>query len=123
MAMTNITFEGKRLTSRHMDILYRLKKGESNKQIGNALSISPLTIKNHMVKLFEIFGTRDRGQVVIRAMEKGILTLDKKSDDIGTTHFPGCWKKHHGCATARLDDVQKELMELRSKVDRLLETL
>jgi hypothetical protein len=67
-----------------------------------------------MVRMFEIFGTRDRGQIVLKALEAGLLPFEKKEyDNPGLTHFPGCWHKHPGCATARLQDVKKQLMEIR----------
>jgi DNA-binding NarL/FixJ family response regulator len=52
------------LTTREREILLHLQHGRSNAEIGAALAISPLTVKNHVQKILRKLGVRNRTQAV-----------------------------------------------------------
>lgn len=52
------------LTSRETEILRLMQLGRSNSEIGAALSISPLTVKNHVQNVLRKLGARNRTQAV-----------------------------------------------------------
>lgn len=52
------------LTDREHEILQLLRQGRSNAEIGAALSISPLTVKNHVQKVLRKLGVRNRTEAV-----------------------------------------------------------
>lgn len=55
---------GRGLTIREREVLRLLQHGRSNAEIGAALNISPLTVKNHVQKLLRKLGVRNRTQAV-----------------------------------------------------------
>lgn len=55
---------GRGLTVREREVLRLLQHGRSNAEIGATLSISPLTVKNHVQKLLRKLGVRNRTQAV-----------------------------------------------------------
>jgi len=55
---------GRGLTEREREVLRLLQHGRSNAEIGALLSISPLTVKNHVQKLLRKLGVRNRTQAV-----------------------------------------------------------
>lgn len=61
------------LTAREREILAWARHGKSNQQIGEALGISPLTVKNHMQKILRKLGARNRAQAVALAMSQDLL--------------------------------------------------
>ncbi|MDZ8117481.1 response regulator transcription factor [Pontiella agarivorans] len=64
------------LTKREMQVLKLLAEGNSNKEIGDILSISLATVKLHIANLREKLGASDRTQAVVFAYKRGILHLD-----------------------------------------------
>jgi transcriptional regulator EpsA len=52
------------LTKREHEILQLMRHGRSNAEIGASLSISPLTVKNHVQKVLRKLGVRNRTQAV-----------------------------------------------------------
>jgi DNA-binding NarL/FixJ family response regulator len=63
----------KLLTSRELEILALIRDGMSNQQAGEALSISALTVKNHVQKLLRKLGATNRAQAVARATALRLL--------------------------------------------------
>jgi transcriptional regulator EpsA len=53
------------LTGREREILQLMQQGRSNAEIGAALGISPLTVKNHVQKVLRKLGVRNRTQAVV----------------------------------------------------------
>jgi DNA-binding CsgD family transcriptional regulator len=47
--------------------------GKVNKQIGAALGISPLTVKNHLARIRARLGAADKAQAVAIALRSGLL--------------------------------------------------
>jgi DNA-binding NarL/FixJ family response regulator len=56
-----------RLTPRERQILGLVAKGFKNQQIGQALAISPGTVKVHLMHVFEKTGARDRFELALRS--------------------------------------------------------
>lgn len=61
------------LTGREVDVLRLVATGHSNKQVAAALGIGELTVKTHLLKVFEKLGVTDRTRAVTLAMERGLL--------------------------------------------------
>jgi DNA-binding CsgD family transcriptional regulator len=57
------------LSSRERDIVQRILRGRSNKEIEQELFISPHTVKNHIYHIFQKTGMKSRGQLVSKVME------------------------------------------------------
>lgn len=63
------------LTDRELQILLAARDGKSNQQIGEALGISPLTVKNHIQKILRKLGAHNRAHAVALAMAQERLAL------------------------------------------------
>ena len=61
------------ITEREKQILGWVREGMSNHEIGTELSISPLTVKNHVQKILRKLGAANRAQAVARAMTLNLL--------------------------------------------------
>jgi DNA-binding NarL/FixJ family response regulator len=61
------------LTDRQADVLKMLAKGESNKGIANALSLSDKTVKAHVTAIFKALNVSNRTQAAHRAREAGLI--------------------------------------------------
>jgi transcriptional regulator EpsA len=72
---------GSQLTERERQILCGVRDGCSNQQIGLALGISALTVKNHVQKILRKFDASNRAQAVARAMTLNLLGPDHDHDD------------------------------------------
>jgi DNA-binding NarL/FixJ family response regulator len=67
---------GIELSARELEVLGRVKDGESNRAIARALFISEATVKTHLIHVFEKLGVNDRTLAVTRAIALGILSVD-----------------------------------------------
>ena len=61
------------LTPRLMEILQLVAEGQTNAEIGNVVGLSPLTVKNHVQRILERLGARNRQEAVWRALGNDIL--------------------------------------------------
>jgi len=61
------------LTEREREILLGAREGKSNLQIGEALGISSLTVKNHIQKILRKLGARNRAHAVALAMAQDLF--------------------------------------------------
>jgi transcriptional regulator EpsA len=61
------------LTDREREILRWAREGKSNLEIGAALDISALTVKNHIQKILRKLGASNRAHAVALAMSQGLL--------------------------------------------------
>ena len=59
------------LSSREREVLALLAEGMSNAEIGGALFISPITVRNHLSSIFAKLQVSTRGQAVARARTAG----------------------------------------------------
>jgi DNA-binding NarL/FixJ family response regulator len=68
------------LTPREREVLALVGQGLSNREIAEALVLSPLTAKTHVARLFTKLGARDRAQLVVTAYETGLVVAGKRAD-------------------------------------------
>jgi ATP/maltotriose-dependent transcriptional regulator MalT len=61
------------LTPREMDVLGLLAMGRSNKQIGEALFISPDTVRRHLTNIYAKLGVASRGEAIAFAHDHGLV--------------------------------------------------
>jgi len=64
---------GSGLSDREIQILRWVRDGKSNQEIGAILSISPLTVKNHMQRILRKLQASNRTQAVSKAMAMKLL--------------------------------------------------
>lgn len=63
------------LTSREMEVLELIVRGQSNKEIGASLTISEATVKSHINNILSKLGVTDRTQAVTTALQRGLVHL------------------------------------------------
>jgi len=61
------------LSPRETQVLQRLSHGASNKEIARSLEIQETTVKLHLRNLSEKLSARNRTDIVIKAIEKGLI--------------------------------------------------
>jgi DNA-binding NarL/FixJ family response regulator len=61
------------LSAREIEVLRLVADGKSNKQIGETLSLSALTVKSHLARIARKLGTGDRAEMVALVMRAGII--------------------------------------------------
>ncbi|MEK2495529.1 response regulator transcription factor [Kitasatospora purpeofusca] len=61
------------LTARELEIVQRLDRGDTNREIAGALTISEATVKSHLVHMFSKLGVNSRTKVVAEARRCGLL--------------------------------------------------
>jgi DNA-binding NarL/FixJ family response regulator len=64
-----------RLTTRELDILKLIAKGNANKEIAAQLSIAEDTVKSHVGNILEKLAANDRTHAVTIGLERGIIEL------------------------------------------------
>lgn len=64
------------LTPRERDVLRQLALGISNRDIGQALSISEETVKTHVANLLAKLHVENRAQATVQALKRGLLSMD-----------------------------------------------
>jgi DNA-binding NarL/FixJ family response regulator len=62
------------LSAREVEVLQLVGDGRSNKEIGEALGLSALTVKSHLARIARKIGTGDRAEMVVVAMRAGVVT-------------------------------------------------
>jgi DNA-binding NarL/FixJ family response regulator len=68
---------GPALTARELEVLNRIVRGRSNKEIASDLHISEATVKTHINSLLGKLGVTDRTQAATSALQRGIVHLDQ----------------------------------------------
>lgn len=61
------------LTARELDVLTLIAKGRSNAEIADALTISGVTVKSHIGRIFLKLRLRDRAAAIVYAYDNGIV--------------------------------------------------
>lgn len=61
------------LTRKELEVLARLAEGRSNKDIADALFVTPATVKTHLAHIYTKLGVAGRQEAVARAVELGLL--------------------------------------------------
>lgn len=72
---------GNELSDREIQILRYVRDGRSNQEIGEILSISPLTVKNHMQRILRKLQASNRTQAVSKAMSMRLLGAAVSAED------------------------------------------
>ncbi len=60
-------------TPREFDVLVRLAKGASNKEIARDLGLQEVTVKLHLTRIFAKMGVRNRSQAAVMAVSAGLV--------------------------------------------------
>lgn len=63
------------LTAREREVLGRVARGQSNKEIAAELHIGETTVKTHLLHIFGKLGVDDRTAAVTVALQRGLLSL------------------------------------------------
>jgi len=63
------------LSSREIEVLRLIAAGNSNKQIGEQLSIGEATVKSHVTNILSKLNANDRAHAVTLGLKRGIITL------------------------------------------------
>jgi DNA-binding NarL/FixJ family response regulator len=63
------------LTPRELELLRLMRRGQTNQQIAQNLSISTSTVKNHVHNIIKKLGASDRVQAVTVAIEHGLVAM------------------------------------------------
>ncbi|NDJ75676.1 MAG: protein kinase [Chloroflexi bacterium] len=66
------------LTPRELDVIELLAEGQSNKEIGSALSISPRTVNYHLDNIYSKLGVNSRTEAAIVALRQGWVRADPR---------------------------------------------
>lgn len=61
------------LTRKELEVLTRLAEGRSNRDIADALYVTPATVKTHLAHIYTKLGVTGRQEAVARAVELGLL--------------------------------------------------
>jgi DNA-binding NarL/FixJ family response regulator len=61
------------LSGREVEVLRLVADGQSNKEIGDQLGLSALTVKSHLARIARKLGTGDRAEMVALAMRAGVI--------------------------------------------------
>lgn len=63
------------LTDRELEIVQWIARGRANKEIGEILSLSENTVKNHVKSILSKLNAKDRTHAVTEALKRGIFQL------------------------------------------------
>jgi transcriptional regulator EpsA len=77
------------ITHREVEILRWIREGKSNLEIGMILSISPLTVKNHVQKILRKLNATNRAQAVSKAISMKLLGSSSMRDAPAATGTTG----------------------------------
>jgi DNA-binding NarL/FixJ family response regulator len=61
------------LSDREVEVLSLVAEGMSNKDVGEQLGLSALTVKSHLARIARKLGTGDRAEMVVLAMRAGLV--------------------------------------------------
>lgn len=61
------------LSQREIEVLQLVADGRSNREVGDALGLSGLTVKSHLARIARKLGTGDRAEMVMIALRAGAI--------------------------------------------------
>ncbi len=61
------------MSQRELEVLQLVADGHSNRDVGEQLGLSALTVKSHLARIARKLGTGDRAEMVIMAMRAGAI--------------------------------------------------
>ncbi len=62
------------MSAREVQVLQRVAEGQTNRQIGEDLCLSALTVKSHLARIGRKIGTGDRAEMVAIGFRHGVVT-------------------------------------------------
>jgi DNA-binding NarL/FixJ family response regulator len=62
------------LSEREIEVLQLVGDGRSNREVGEALGLSALTVKSHLARIARKIGTGDRAEMVLVTLRAGLIT-------------------------------------------------
>ena len=71
----NVPVSAQRLTDREREVLGLVAEGQSNKMIGDRLTISERTVKSHLTYIMTKLRAQDRTHAVVTAVRLGWLAI------------------------------------------------
>ncbi|TAJ99978.1 MAG: response regulator transcription factor [Candidatus Manganitrophaceae bacterium] len=69
------------LSAREVDVLRRVAKGKTNKEIAGELRLSEKTIKNHVRNIFHKMSVYDRTEAAMKGVSEGIIDLEQSTPE------------------------------------------
>ncbi|MQA26350.1 MAG: response regulator [Micromonosporaceae bacterium] len=63
------------LSSREIEVLDAVARGQGNKEIARALHVSEATVKTHLLHIYAKLGVADRTAAVTTALQRGLIRL------------------------------------------------
>lgn len=66
------------LSSREIEVLRQIARGNSNKQIADKLSIGETTVKSHISNIMSKLAANDRAHAVTIGLQRGIIDLESQ---------------------------------------------
>lgn len=64
----------KGLSQREIEVLQLVADGHSNREVGEALGLSGLTVKSHLARIARKLGTGDRAEMTVVALRAGVIS-------------------------------------------------
>ena len=61
------------LSHRELEVLQLVAQGQTNNNIGQALYLSPLTVKSHLTRIGRRLGTGDRAHMIASALRARVI--------------------------------------------------
>lgn len=61
------------MSQRELEVLQLVAEGHSNRDVGERLGLSALTVKSHLARIARKLGTGDRAEMVVLAMRAGVI--------------------------------------------------
>ena len=61
------------MSQREVEVLQLVAEGHSNRDVGEKLGLSALTVKSHLARIARKLGTGDRAEMVIIALRAGVI--------------------------------------------------
>jgi DNA-binding NarL/FixJ family response regulator len=62
------------LSGREVEVLQLVSEGQSNREVGEALGLSALTVKSHLARIARKLGTGDRAEMVLISLRAGVIS-------------------------------------------------
>jgi len=72
--------ENKEITKRELEVLQYVLQGKTNREIAKTLVVTHHTIKAHVASLLRKMGVRNRVEITLAAIEKGMLPSNHPQD-------------------------------------------
>jgi DNA-binding NarL/FixJ family response regulator len=65
-----------RLSAREREVFAELARGRSNSEIAAALQVGEATVRTHVASVLDKLGLRDRTQIIIYALKRGLIRIE-----------------------------------------------